>query len=331
MPIRQPSSRSLSESDRLYGKLPDDARAELTSLRRSMKSGQRADNYIYNTLLACSRFRDWLDAQGTGHTLATATADDINDWLIYVREQGYAPSTIHTHRAGVRNYYKHLCKTLKIRPDNPMYEVASPDIPETDKDVVSLEDLARVLSELDAEKAYRDAAIISLFADTGIRTSECCAIMLEEARDVTWIDLEACEIVIAGNQAKSREQRIVGYGPATADRIDRWLATRPDKESPWLFTGQPDNGVHKPYTRSGMYQRVRMTFLQHGVKGKIGGHDLRHTWATHTLDHPEARETSVMAQAGWKSAKMLRRYTRQTEMRRAKEQNLRTSPLAQIS
>lgn len=331
MPRGQHSNRS--QSERFYRALSADRQAQLAPLRRHLLAAQRSDGYIRNTLYHVSKFADWLEPKA----LAAATRDDVTDWVIELNGQ-YAPATVVSHRMSVQVYFSHLRNVMGLRDDNPVERVPTPAVPDSQKDVVPLEDLARVLDGLDGAKRYRDAAIVSLFADTGLRVSEVCrAVLRERAQTLNMdgryssIDLDLQRVFLPGDVTKSKRERFVEYGPQTALRLDRWQAKRPDPQSPWLFTGQPDHGEYRPYTASGMLQRIKHIFDGFGIPG-IGPHDLRHTWATHSLDHPDAKETAIMAQAGWSpnSKRLLRNYTHRNEMERAAEQNRRTSPLAQI-
>lgn len=297
---------------------------DLSPLRRSLRAGNRSPEYIANTLRMVEAFGRWLAENGRGE-LRTATRADIQEWMDVLLDR-YAIPTVVSHRAALRTYYRMLRDELGLRDDMPTDRVRLPQVPESEKDVVPLETLAAVLKGLDTEKRYLEAAIISVLADTGMRASELAQTRVED------VDLEGDPptIFIPGTRAKNKTGRIVGFTPATAARLDRWMATRPDRNSEWLFTGQPDHGVRKPFTRSGLLQLVRRVFRRHGLDG-IGPHDLRHTWATHSLNHEDARELDVMAQGGWSSTRMLANYTRAGRQRRAAKANLKTSPLAQIS
>jgi integrase len=303
--------------DRLLETVHPDLKAQLLPLRRGMRAAGNGVPHIRNTMYSLIQFDLWLPH----HDISIATRADIENWLGECMDK-YSVPTVTRHRAGLRIYYKRL-KDLGLRADTPMDGVRLAEAPESDKDIVPLADIQRVLAGEDKAKRYGPAAILSTLLDTGMRSSELCSTLL------TNVDFDEQTVFIPAMNSKTKKDRLVGYTDQTADRLDRWVALRKDKSSPWLFTGQPDNGRAMPYTRSGLLQLVKRVFKRYGLEG-IGTHDLRHTWTTHSLNHPDARETDIMAQGGWSSTRMLGVYGRKGKEQRAARANRTTSPLAQL-
>lgn len=329
-----------SLTDSFWRSLGEAERAELRPMRRHLEAKGCTDGHVRNQLSYVAQFSGWLAASRPSMSVAEATQDAVEDYMIWLnrdartpRGKPYAKPSVVSRRTALRSYYRLLSRKLNIREGNPVDEVPAPAMPDSHKDIVPLKALAELLASLDKAKRYRDAAIVSLLVDTGLRAGECAAIRTRaESPDDIVIDFDEQVVRIPGDAAKNKEERLVGYNPQTAFRLDTWMAKRPDRgteSTAWLFTGQPDKGVYTPYTVNGLGQRIKKIFAKAGMPG-VGPHDLRHTWATHSLDHPDAKETSVMTQAGWNSHRMLRNYTRRSEQRRAVAQNLKTSPLAQI-
>lgn len=257
----------------------------------------------------------------TGCQPETVTKREIVPWLADLQGR-LAPATVRHKFAGLRAFFKWLQQEGEIAA-SPMATLEAPTVPEVPKDVVSVEDMTRVLRSLDGQRRYRDAAIVSLFYDTGMRVSEVSTI---KRQDIDWDDADGPVITLG--VTKNHEVRYVPFGPSTAARLQRWERHRKDS-SPYLFVSLGGTTKGQPFTRNGLFQFVQRIFAEHGLAG-IGPHDLRHTFATHFMDDPEAREGDLMTLAGWRSERMARRYTRQGQTRRAIAAHRRLSPVERL-
>ena len=103
--------------------------------------------------------------------------------------------------------------------ESPMRNMKPPKIDETPPDVLSQEDLHKLLAfeKGDAEYGRRDAAIIRLFIDTGARLAEIAELALEDADTVNGV------ISVMG---KGKRPRLILIGNKTANAINRYLRVR---------------------------------------------------------------------------------------------------------
>ena len=150
----------------------------------------------------------------------------------------------------------------------------------------------------------RDAAIIGLFKDTGIRRAELAGIA------VTEVDVRNREAIVTG---KGNKQRTVRFTYDTARAIDRYLRERAKHRNAssralWL-------GVRGPMTASGIAQMIERRGLEAGVE--IYPHKFRHTFSHVFLDRGGA-EGDLMELNGWTSPQMLNRYGRSARSARAR-------------
>jgi site-specific recombinase XerC len=123
-----------------------------------------------------------------------------------------------------------------------------PQIPDEPPPVLTDEELRRLLKACEGRDFTdrRDAAILRLFLDTGVRVSEAAGIMLPGD-----LDLDDQVVVVLG---KGRRPRAVPFGRNSALALDRYLRMRADHpfaNLPNLWLGQA--GAMTP---SGLYQVV---------------------------------------------------------------------------
>ena len=133
--------------------------------------------------------------------------------------------------------------------------------------------------------ARRDRALLELLYGTGARVSEVCDLSMGD------IDFDARLVRLFGKGAK---ERIVPFGRAAADALDRWFAPggrldlaptqwrrRDDAKAVFLNT----RGAR--LTRQAAWAVSRSTAHGAGLDAnhQLSPHVLRHSCATHLLDH----------------------------------------------
>lgn len=226
-----------------------------------------------------------------------------------------APATRRYQFAGLQGFFKWYAGVEEI-PD-PMFGMRGPSVPETQKDVVAIEDVRKVLVWLDRQKNYRDAALISLMFEVGVRVSEAC--------NLEWRSVLFKDQLVSLAETKNGTARSVPFEAATGRRLDLLHRKRADKMVPWVFPGR----YGKALTRSGALQLVKKHFATFGIEG-ISPHDLRHSFATAFMDANPDGEATLQVVGGWKSRTMVARYSKQGRDRRAIEDFRRRSPTSQL-
>jgi len=307
--------------DNAIRSVPEALWGEVNALFQSWDYTMRSENKAATTrkgyLLAAAKLVIHL-----GKHPFKAKRKDIQMYLAELFGQGYASASVRHEYAGCQQFYRWAVDEQEIAPEaNPFLGMKPPRVETPLKDIVELGELVKVLDDLDKRKQYRDAAMISLLADSGLRSQELCNILVAE------VDMD--EAVVTLPTTKNHEVRHVPFSSATGMRIDRWMRHRKDTEALHLFTGQRSH-VGKQLTTSGVLQIVKRVFAGHGMP-QVGTHDLRHTFATLYLDDPDARTEDLQAICGWNSSQMVERYTKQRKQRRAVAGHARSSPLAQVA
>lgn len=285
---------------------------KLRSLEWGLKAARRSPHTIRQYRHCAVRFSEWLLRDPSD-----ATREEVVRFLSDLQGQ-YRPATVRHYFNGLRAFFKFLVDEGDIA-SSPFDKVKAPTVPEVPKDVLTLKEVGDALSALDAQKGLRDAALVSLLIDTGMRASEVVSI---RNGDINWEDMT---ITLSGT--KNNDVRVVPFGESTGSRILRWTRGRKDSGE-FLFVGSRRRAGLQ-LTPNGVYQIVNKAFTRLGHP-EIGPHDLRHTFATLYLDDPDARLDDLREICGWKSEAMARRYTKQGATRRAIAGHRRSSPLSRI-
>ena len=296
-----------------------DAFTEATSqsLRFHLGAKGRSDLTFVQYREDFLRFYEWLGG-GEDAALRAVTRKDIERYMSELRRTDggeLAPATRRHHFAGLRGFFKWYAEVEGI--PSPMLGMTGPQVPETSKDIVSVGQVRNALLWLDRRQQYRNAALVSLLFETGMRVSEACGLRWDA------IDFRGQVVNLA--KTKNGTVRTPPFESATARRLDLWNRRRPDKVVPWVFPGRQGNHL----TRHGVLYVVTQVFREHGLD-HISPHDLRHSMATAFMDENPDGEATLMAVGGWNSVAMVRHYAKQGRDKRAIEDFRKRSPTGRL-
>lgn len=128
------------------------------------------------------------------------------------------PATASIRHRALQQFFKWAFDEGEILA-SPMANMKPPHIPEEPQPVVSDIDLAGLLKSCDGKDfaSRRDAAIIRLLLDTGMRRSELAGLRIED------VDFEHNVAVVL---CKGRRLRACPFGRRTAVALDRYLRVR---------------------------------------------------------------------------------------------------------
>jgi integrase/recombinase XerD len=123
----------------------------------------------------------------------------------------------------------------------------------------------------------RDRTMLELMYATGLRVSELVGLELGN------INLNQGVVRVIG---KGGKERLVPLGEEAADWLRRYLeSARPDlmkeADTPQLFVTNRKAGM----TRQAFWYAIRRYALKAGIERDVSPHMLRHSFATHLLNH----------------------------------------------
>jgi integrase/recombinase XerD len=243
-----------------------------------------------------------------GRSPATATREELEEYLAELRGKGLAASTIARRVASMRSLFRHPL-LVGAREDNPAAEIGLPRrarrLPRT-LSAGEAERLVEAASET-TPRALRDRALVELLYGSGLRVSE--AVGLERSG----VDLEERLVRTVG---KGGKERVVPLGRSAVDALRRYMARgRPfldRRHRPELFLNAQGGAL----TRAGAFLILRRLAEKAGLEpGRVHPHLLRHSFATHLLEGG-ADLRSVQEMLGHADLATTELYTHVTDRRR---------------
>ena len=242
----------------------------------------RADNTIRAYRRDLTGYVAWLATRGSD--VATVEAATIVEFVAARRQSGAAPSSVARQLAAVRTLHRYLL-TEGERRDDPTADVEGVRVPAGLPKPLSEAQVDALLDAVtgDHPVARRDRALLELLYATGARISEACGLSMGD------IDFDGRLVRLFGKGAK---ERIVPFGRAAASALDAWFSTggrlamvpsewrrRSDAEAVFLNT----RGGR--LSRQAAWTVVRQHGRRAGLGDELSPHVLRHSCATHLLDH----------------------------------------------
>lgn len=224
----------------------------------------------------------WLRARGSA--IDDVTEADITDYVDHLRSVGRAQSSQKRALVAVRGLHRFLATEQEGRVD-PSAEVAMPKVPRGLPKALTEDEVERLLAGVvgDDPLARRDRAILEVLYGTGLRISELVGLSLAD------LDLDAGLIRAFGKGAK---ERIVPIGRYATASLVSWLGPggRPELEPDrWARRGDQEavflNTRGGRLSRQGAWMAVRRAGEQVGLESRLSPHVLRHSCATHMVDH----------------------------------------------
>ncbi|MEN8773489.1 MAG: site-specific tyrosine recombinase/integron integrase [Akkermansiaceae bacterium] len=261
---------------------------------------------LENYTLALRLLREWL-----GKKLSkwrNLTPDHFRAYLFQLQKDGLARSTIRLRFAAYRSFYKFLVHRRGY-PKSPVAEVELPKPNKALPVVLTLSQIEELLelpmkSELQGQAPNwmreRDAAILELFYSTGLRLAELASL---DVNDVDSIN-ESVRVI-----GKGSKERLVPIGSHAMKAMQKYRSIAEVHEGP-LFVSK----LRKRLSTRSLNSVLKKYLAQSNIPFNVTPHKLRHSFATHLLDHG-ADLRSVQALLGHASLSTTQIYTHVTKER----------------
>lgn len=222
-----------------------------------------------------TRLGDWLAKKGAD--LMTAGAADLTAHQRDLRQKGLSPRSAARALSAIRGFYENLV-TMGERTDNPSVNLLPPKLWKPLPKVLSESEVEALLAAPDVSKprGLRDRAMVELLYATGLRVSELVGLELSQLR------LEVGFLIAFG---KGNKERVVPVG----EQAEHWLRRYLTEVRPHLSEGRHQavfvNRGGEGMTRQGFWKILKGYGLKAGIRAQISPHVLRHSFATHLLEH----------------------------------------------
>jgi integrase/recombinase XerD len=234
------------------------------------------------------RYDQFLRARGIedARSINEATISEYVDYLGRLRvSEGdtlLAPASIARGLVAVRSFHQ-FCAAEGLLDGDPSEQVGAPRVPQGIPKALDEPEIDAILHSVvgNDPRAQRDRAILEVLYATGVRISELVGL------DLADIDLDDGIARVVG---KGDKERVVPMGRAARGELGIYCAdgrlalrsarvARRDADAVFL------NARGGRLTRQGCWQLVRRAGERVGLGDRLSPHVLRHSCATHMLDH----------------------------------------------
>lgn len=257
-----------------------------------------------NTLISYMRdirfFRDFLEENKVESFEAVKTSD-IDGYIKFLKTGGRADTTILRNFESVKNFYIYL-KKKGLVDINPVDEVVSPKVTKRLPEILSFEEIERLLSfpKADELKGCRDKAMLELLYASGIKVSELISLNIDD------VDLDFGYLKCIGET----DVRIVPLGKSAIKALKEYItlfrtSMLADTYEKSLFV----NCGGTKMTRQGFWKLIKGYARDAGIEKDITPHTLRHSFAAHLLENG-ADLASIQEMLGHKDIASTQVYTR---------------------
>jgi tyrosine recombinase XerC len=206
----------------------------------------------------------------------------IRKYLMKLKKEGLAKSSITRKVACIRSFFKYLCKQGYLQT-NPALGVANLKRDKHLPEFLYLPEMNRLLDLPDqsSQLGLRDLAILEVLYSSGLRLQEIVGLKLPD------IDFSRGYLRVLG---KGSKERLVPLGGSARRALERYLKEIRPNLSIQNKTGIPVENVFLNYQGTRLsgrsIQRLFTKYLTRlALNRKMSPHTIRHTFATHLLEN----------------------------------------------
>jgi len=208
-----------------------------------------------------------------------AKREELTAYTAHLSTLGKKPTSIVRAMSSLRSFYKFLLTEDYIEEDPAAY-LATPKRSRKLPVFLTEAETAALLAAPDVHKpmGYRDLAMLELLYATGIRVSEMTALNVGD------LNMGAGFLRVFG---KGRKERIVPVGLGAVQAVENYIRLErhnlvpADSTETALFVNRWGGRL----SRQGVFLVLKARAREAGIEKEISPHILRHTFATHLLEH----------------------------------------------
>ena len=225
-----------------------------------------------------TKYIDFIQKKGKTKWRETGKSD-IMDYLMTLKHEGKAASTVSRAMASIRTFYRFLLQERLIDSD-PSSHMYTPKLEKKLPKALNVEEVERLLNapRLSTPHGMRDKAMFEVLYATGMRVSELVSLNMEH------VNLSLGFVRCIG---KGSKERIIPLGRMAIDYLDRYIVQMRKK---LVKQGSPDEALFLSHigtrlTRQGFWKLIKKYAVEAQIHKPITPHTLRHSFATHLLEN----------------------------------------------
>lgn len=232
-----------------------------------------SENSILAYMLDVNKLREYCENQSPVLMPQDVTFNHLSEFIKWLKVDN--PRTQSRILSGIRSFFRYLSLEGKIT-ENPATMLESPRTGTRLPDVLSVEEIDRIISAIDLSKpeGQRNKAIIETLYGCGLRVSELINMRLTD------IHFNEEYVTITG---KGNKQRLIPLNQNTIKQIEYYLQDRNRLrtiiDQNILFL----NRRGKKLSRVMIYTVVHELCELAGIRKKVSPHTFRHSFATHLV------------------------------------------------
>lgn len=201
----------------------------------------------------------------------------IRSWVVFLMDSGYSSRTVHRKLTSLNAYCKYLIKKGQL-DSNPMDKVLKPKINKRVPAFIEEGKMEQLLDHYEFGEEFtgiRNRLVLDLLYQTGMRRSELIGLKIGS------LDRAGKCMKVTGKRGKDR---IIPISDGLMEAVERYLTIRKEAVDPHtdhlIVTGKGGAAYDKL-----IYRIVNNYLAMVTTLDKKSPHVLRHTFATHMLNH----------------------------------------------
>jgi len=232
-------------------------------------SSNTVESYIRDLKGFISYFKDSVP------NITKSSRQDIHNYIVQLYDVKMDPRSIARCVSALKTFFNFLV-TEGLVDEDPSLNIKAPKFTKTLPEALNVEEVNRLLNAVDVNswEGTRDRAMLELLYASGLRVSELTSLRRE--------DINIDESFVIVHSGKGGKDRLTLMGGSAKSWLLKYLEKSLDKlqTSPYFFITRRG----KPFTRQGVWLKLKEHALKAGIEKKVYPHILRHSFATHMLE-----------------------------------------------
>ncbi len=234
-----------------------------------------------NTLLAYRRdlnkYIEFISHKGI-ETAAQVNREHVSNFMFDLKKHDMSATSICRNLAAIKMFHRFLVRE-NLAKEDPTTLVDTPQLWQRIPSVLTLKEIESMIAAASGKniQQVRDQAILEIFYASGLRVSE-----LSDLK-TTSINYDVGFVRAVG---KGSKERIIPLGMKAREAVQKYLI----KARPKLLKNQTNDVLFlsrlgKKISRQSLWSVIKFYARRANIKKTIKPHTLRHTFATHLLEH----------------------------------------------